>query len=747
MRSATEVYRTGRYRDALHGFESMRTAALKTQVPDLAARALGNIGGCQFALHQYNSALDSFRKSIREANAAGDRSAAAVFDANVASLYSEMGELDEAAEWIQGTLSRLNDQDRREHGADICIQLATLRARQHRMEEARRLFAEGITEADSLGNLELAAIGWNRLGEEYLKQHDLARAEGPLLEAYRIRELHRIALDSSYRSLGRLRLEQGDLEAASALLDRAVELAAGPGGAIPTWDVYHYRGRVRLAQGRLRESLADLRIAVRLAREWRWTVPPEDAARIGAEGWLEQVHSALVEAGNRLYRETGDPSLIRETFEAAEENRASSLRALLRTRESDPRKKFPPEYWEALANLQRAEVQALRSPGGAPGLERARADLIRVESGLGSLVDPAPDRVLESARVTLDSGTVLLSFHLGAQTSWLWALDSGGLELYELPPRDEIAIQAGEAIEAIREGRPDSGRLFRSLFGRLRPRFQGKKRWLVALESTLFGVPLAALNGPKGEPLAKSHIIQIIPGAGYWVEAHSRPAAAPTPLFVGLGDPIYNTADPRLAQSASLPRPQPLLLPRLVASGLEIDAAARAWGGESILLKGANASRARLKEELSRNPAVVHIATHVVESSVQPVHGLIALSLTPGRENELLAPPEIADWRIHAGLVVLSGCKSGEGAALPGTGLLGLTRAWLVAGASSVVASRWPTTDDNGALFASLYRNLSSRTGMGAAAALRQAQLEMIGSRSWRSNPGYWGAYFAMGAE
>jgi len=359
LRQATDLYAAARYTDALNGFEAMRQASIRAGVPDLAARALGNVGGCQFALHNYPAALASFSETVRQANAAGDSSAAAVFDANIASLYSEMGELDAAAQWMEGVLARMSDLDRRDQFPKIAIQLATFRARQGRMAEAIPLFEQGIDAADRADNLELAAIGWNRLGEEYLKQGDLARAEQPLLHAFRIRELHHLALDSSYRSLGRLRLEQGDLEAASALLDRAVELASGPRGAIPTWDIYHYRGRERLAQGRLREALDDLRVALRLAREWRWSAPPEDALRVGAEGWLARVHSAFVEAGNRLYLETHDPALIRETFEAAEENRASSLREMVRSRRSSVVSAFPPEWWEALAKLQQAEVRAL----------------------------------------------------------------------------------------------------------------------------------------------------------------------------------------------------------------------------------------------------------------------------------------------------------------------------------------------------------------------------------------------------
>jgi CHAT domain-containing protein len=131
---------------------------------------------------------------------------------------------------------------------------------------------------------------------------------------------------------------------------------------------------------------------------------------------------------------------------------------------------------------------------------------------------------------------------------------------------------------------------------------------------------------------------------------------------------------------------------------------------------------------------VVHPATHVLESSERPYYGLFALSLTPRRESELLPPYEIAGWRTSAGLVVLSGCHSAEGAKLPGTGLLGLTRAWLMAGAHSVIGSNWATPDESGALFGALYRDLSGSPGS-PAVALRAAQLEMIRSGAGVPSP------------
>ena len=320
-------------------------------------------------------------------------------------------------------------------------------------------------------------------------------------------------MDSSYRNLGRLRLAQGDLASASALLDRAVELAARPQGPIPSWDVYHFRGRVRLAQGRLREALEDLRIAARLARAWRWSAPPYDAARTGAEGMLDQVYSALVEAGNRLYLETGDAALIGETFEAAEENRAGSLRELLFGRRAAAADVAA--SWEALDRLQREEAQALRTqdPHAQDVVRATRAEIVRMQALPDAVAHPATTGLLERARAALDSHTALLSFHLGDSVSWLWALDRDGLALYVLPPRQEIESQIQAATRAIREDSTDTGpagaNLYRTLFGPLDSRFRHRTRWLLALDEGLFDVPVAALlestrPRPSGSRLVES---------------------------------------------------------------------------------------------------------------------------------------------------------------------------------------------------------------------------------------------------
>jgi CHAT domain-containing protein len=772
LRPGAEAFGAGRYGDAAKRFESLRQAALAEGEDDLAARATGNLGACQFALHQYQPALRTLLEAHRLAERASDANCAAVLGVNIASLYSEMGELEAAAQWIEGALERMSGKDRRDDLPKLLIQLAIVRARQDRMPEAAGLFRQGTDAADRAGDLELYALGWNRLGEEFLKHGDLPQAEAALLEAYRVRKLHKLALDTSYRNLGRLRLEQGDLASASALLDRAVELAARPHGPIPSWDVYHFRGRVRLAQGRFRAALDDLRIAVRLARAWRWSAPPYDAARTGAEGWLDRVYSALVEAGNRLYLETGDPALIRETFEAAEENRAGSLREILFGRRAAA--VDAAASWEALDRLQREEAEALRTqdPHAQDAVRATRAEIIRLQAVPDAVAQPASTGLLKRTQATLDSHTALLSFDLGDSVSWLWALDRRGLALYALPPRQEIESQIQAVVRAIREDSTVPGtagaNLYRTLFGPLASRFRHKTRWLLALDEGLVDVPVAALiesTRPRPVYVAERRTTVVIPSAGYWLETATRQAAGqPPPVFLGVGDPIYNAADPRLPHgrrnagtgwlsplrlftASAASAAAGLVLPRLVASGAELEHCARAWDGASILLEGAGATRRNLVDEMRRNPAVVHFATHVLESPERPAFGMIALSLTEKKEAELLTPFEIAHWRIDAGLIVLSGCYSAQGAALPGTGLMGLTRAWLTAGARAVVASRWPTPDEDGPLFKALYRNLRTERRADPGQALRTAQLEMIRSGGWHAQPRYWGAYYVIGGE
>jgi CHAT domain-containing protein len=298
--------------------------------------------------------------------------------------------------------------------------------------------------------------------------------------------------------------------------------------------------------------------------------------------------------------------------------------------------------------------------------------------------------------------------------------------------------------------------LYQTLFGSLSPEFAEAPRWILALDDDLFGLPFSALRA-DGHYLGERHALAIAPGA--FLLRNASPDDFGGPLLA-LGDPVYNQADARWRKSESDPlaslrfaawtarASQPAAFARLWGSGKEIRAAAGAWdSGANLLLTGAEASPARFwREAEAARPSVIHFATHVLEANEPVRTGWIALSLGLDGMPQYLAPSEISAHVVTAPLVVLSGCSSGSAEVRSASGLMGLTRAWIAAGAGAVLATHWPTADDNGAFFESFYRLLRERPNEGPAGALHRARLELIARGGWRAEPKFWASYFLVGS-
>jgi CHAT domain-containing protein len=92
----------------------------------------------------------------------------------------------------------------------------------------------------------------------------------------------------------------------------------------------------------------------------------------------------------------------------------------------------------------------------------------------------------------------------------------------------------------------------------------------------------------------------------------------------------------------------------------------------------------------------------------------------------------------------MTGCATGAGDAQPGAGLLGLTRAWLMAGAAAVISTAWPVEDSSGEIFSRFYHYLPETS---PAEALRRSQVEMARGGTWRAAPSYWASYQLTGGS
>ena len=171
--------------------------------------------------------------------------------------------------------------------------------------------------------------------------------------------------------------------------------------------------------------------------------------------------------------------------------------------------------------------------------------------------------------------------------------------------------------------------------------------------------------------------------------------------------------------------------------------------GTSTLL-GEEATVAGVREMLGARTRwrALHLACHGAIDPANPA--LSGLALTPvGEDDGKLRVTDIQRMRVHADLVALSACETAVGKLTRSEGTLGLTRAFMLAGASRVLVSQWRVDDDaTSALMKRFYElwNPKEGGGLAAAAALRKAQAFVRGHDKWK-HPYYWGAWQLWGLE
>lgn len=767
------AFRAGRYEEAAGAFRAAARHARRMGLSGFEAQCLNNVGGAWLASFQFREAIEAYLEARELAERGKDWKTASAISSNLATVYAQMGDPDAA----RAEAERALDLARRASHRDprLLLRVATLRSVEGKLDAALHLFDEAARLADGGMDVATAAQIWRILAHAYLRAGRIAEAEAAALEAYRLHRL-RGAPDAylAYRALALVRGAEGDLAAAERLLDLALEHARHAVLRLPHWSLYYERGNLRRRRGKLEEALADFRLAVDLARRWRLEVLPVETFAVSVDARLHELYAALAETAAELALRQNSPALVREALEAAEENRAASLRARLGAdvQVAPP----PPAYAELLRQLHTLEMAQARraNPALAARLAEIRRRLIALEMREGLRLEAATSfrwergaPLLVRLQRALGNDEAYLAFHLGDARSYRWCVTKRELQMAVLPPRSEIARAVSAFSSRLEEGlnfpAREGERLYRQLFGGLSAEALEKRIWFLGPDVDLFFVPMAAL--PTGEHdnrpayLVEQRAIQIVPGANLLKPA--QPGAW-RGSFLGVADPVYNRADARwagpsgkvagrlggwLAPSAQAAGPN-VELPRLPGSGHEVHACARVWGGTPVVLEGAKARVQELRSALSSEPDVLHFAAHVVETEPRRGRVAIVLSLGPDGLPELLDPDAIRNLRPAPGMVVLSGCRSAGAAVLPGAGLLGLTRAWLLAGSRAVVASLWPVPDERGELFVSFYRCLAplSRYGTRAPAlALRQAQLEMLACTDRLAHPGYWASYVLTG--
>jgi CHAT domain-containing protein/tetratricopeptide (TPR) repeat protein len=317
----------------------------------------------------------------------------------------------------------------------------------------------------------------------------------------------------------------------------------------------------------------------------------------------------------------------------------------------------------------------------------------------------------------------------------------------------------------------------------------GEKRLLVVGDGALNYVPFEALvKSPASADysslpyLIKSNEIVYAPSASVvgLIRQQNNKGTGKAMLIVA--DPVFNSADTRAKGAGSAPnasdtrglgiqsaltdvtgqdtsaaagatKMQGLPLARLAGTRAEaeqIGKLAKTSGTQADTWLDLDASEDNIEMRDITKYRVVHIATHGLLNAERPQFTGVVLSLVGNKSGDgFLRTDEVFNLRLGSPLVMLSACETGLGKEKRGEGVMGLTRAFMYAGAPTVGVSLWSVADRSTAeLMADFYKRLLSpsanATGVSASAAMRDAQLAMISGKKY-SAPFYWAPFVLVG--
>ena len=593
-----------------------------------------------------------------------------------------------------------------------------------RVSLARAVMARGDTAA-ARRHLARAAADLERAGDPVATA--AALGEWAALEA---RAAAPIAADSLYR----------------AALERLGDRIA-PGVA---WQLHAGWAAVLRSQGATDAAARELRSALtELERPSRSLALPERRSAFLSDKWEAYAELAFVER---------DRGRVGAAFEASERLRAREMLELLArgrittaldtaqdlvAREQDLRRRIG-ELTHDLANADAAD-QTLRGSDAALTAGMTRETLVRAQEAYADLLLEARERAPRHAALVspevaawqsvarrLPPETAFIEYLASDSATLAFVVTSDTIAVLDLGMRRQELARLVDFTRAVLTPRPDS--LWRAPLRRLQAALivpleekgllAGKSRLVVVPHVELQYLPFAALLDIAGHFLVERYEISITPSASVWIALGDRPAAPPGTGLLAFA-------------------PQPATLP---GSGQEVAAIQRLGGADARILTGNAATEAAFRR-LAPTQRVLHLATYGVLNKQNPLFSYVQLAPDGARDGRLEVH-EVFGLHLAADLVVLSACQTGLGsgalADVPaGDDWVGLTRAFLHAGARHVVATLWPVDDwATAALMERFYEVSNATEDPGHALAL--AQRATLATPA-TVHPFYWAGFVVTG--
>ena len=170
------------------------------------------------------------------------------------------------------------------------------------------------------------------------------------------------------------------------------------------------------------------------------------------------------------------------------------------------------------------------------------------------------------------------------------------------------------------------------------------------------------------------------------------------------------------------------------------------FDGRAMVFMDESLTKRVLSDSAMFRSSIVHFAAHGINDIDKPSQSSILLCEPDSASDGSFTVGEIQNLNFENKLIVLSACETSLGRLLTGEGMLGLTRAFMAAGASSIVSTLWNVYDESTSEFMRMFYGVLVNQNISAAGALREAKRKMIRSGKW-NDPAYWAPFVIWGAE
>ena len=322
----------------------------------------------------------------------------------------------------------------------------------------------------------------------------------------------------------------------------------------------------------------------------------------------------------------------------------------------------------------------------------------------------------------------VLEFHAVGDQLVVWTIRANSFEGRALAlPQATLAREVDDFRRSIIERKRDvdaQGQLlYKQLMGsvKLGEGANATTRLFIVPHGPLHYLPFQALHDGQGY-LAARTAVAVWPSASVGGQLWSRPSKTVSALLA-FGNP---------ATQENVPLP---------GAEREVNEVSALFKQKQIFVQR-DATKMTFKLRANQS-AVLHVAAHAEVDDVDPLFSKILLA-NDGQDRGLLEAREVYGLDMHSvSLVTLSACESGLGKVLKGDEIVGFTRSFLSAGASSMVASLWPVADDSTeALMTRMYQSMSE--GADLMDAMRTAQIEVQKRRRF-AHPFFWAPFNVIG--